>query len=926
MPTRRLPYVVPIAPVDGALNVLTSASIQFVIVTDDLGAASIPTGTVNVLVNNVPVITAGVNVLPGTYSSALTPGLRQLSITLAPTGVLSTDTVYTVDVTAEDDLGTAGTGRLTFSTGAVGFACLMDRQEPLLCPLPDVLIPLFSETNVSTTRTGDTVSSVSADFSGRGLTAYDYVEITSGPDKGRWIARAPSINTARLYHTNQGTSTGLVANQYRRQVFADRNPVHMVASKLLPYPHQKVWGSTATRYFAGYPSDTNFPVGFEDVPEHTFHDYISNPANSNGGVFDDQTSNRLSFDLLCMDPTTASMYDRYTIPLAAAVRSTLTDTATLTNGAAVVSMSGITYRTQLHVGATVTFGSDTTEYTVQAIDLVLQEITLSTPWASANIAAQAVHRKIAGTRTISSFELSRFDTGAHIFFGLSGNVGSPTSDAADRAGVAFKANANNTVTMTAHLGVTSTSVVTDLTPASFVGKDWSVEIEFIDENAVQVSLLDPLDLTTVSAQRTVTVNGTAGAINLTGWTLTTFDITDSILNSRAIGWFDHIDVEPGQGTVYVVPGLTIPGGDAKARKARNIYGVGGVGHGWLSFNTTLALDPAAFLSTQSATIFLDTEQSFAIIESFTIEGGATIDVDENEPTQRTVKKFSFNQGFDQISLTFKANNRGYWYCIIDGTNPRTDTVIATGLYDVVGSSQTIEFFGDELDVFGDGVHTINVVLCKEPVPTSPVFLQGVARLWGSAETYKPAGAIMIGTASQTANADVTSFDEEALYMIEDLTTQVDGITALFTTSIPYLPGKIRVYLDGVLQNFNPTTRVTETSPAAGTFTLASVPFVGQNLVVDYINTTSVFTMSGLVMSQLLKGPVDLTSQVDGLATTFQVPGGDQYYSGTLSVYLDGALQNYTGWISSFSPLTGEFTVTAAPLVGQFLVVYYIKSN
>lgn len=925
MPTRRLPYVVPLAPLDGALNVPTASSIQFVITTDDLGAVSIPTGTVNVLVNGVAVITAGVNVLPGTYSMVLTPALRQLSVTLAPTGTLSADTVYTVDTTAADDVGTDGGGRITFSTGSVGFAFLMDRQEPLLCPLPDVLIPLFTETAVQTTRTQDTVSSVSADFVGRGLTAFDYVEITTGPDKGRWIARAPSTNTARLYHTNQASTTGLVANQYRRQVFADRNPVHVIASKLLPYPHQKVWGATATRYFAGFDSDANFPVGFEDVPENTFHDFVSNPANSNGGIFDDQTSNRLNFDIICMDPVTASKYDRYTIPLAASVRSVLTDTATLTNGSAVVAMSGITYRVQLHVGAVVTFGADTTEYTVQAIDLVLQEITLTDVWAGANLAAQAVNRKLVGTRSIASFELSRLDTDAQFFCGLAGNTASPTVDVANRAGVSFKANADNTVTMTVHLGVNAETITTDLTPAAFVNRDWSVEIEFLDETTVQATLLDPSDLTTVSAARSVTVTGAAGPINLTGWTLTTFS-TGGILNSRAIGWFDHVDVEPGQGALYVVPGLTIPGGDAKARKARNIYGVGGIGHGWLSFNTALALAPSAFLSTQSATIFLDVEPSFAIIESFVIEGGATVEVDENEATQRTVKKFSFNQGFDQITLTFKANNRGYWYCIIDGTNPRTDTVLATGLYDVVGSSQQIEFFGDELDAFGDGVHTINVVICKEPVPTSPVFLQGVARLWASARTYKPAGAIMMGTATQTADATISSFDEEALYMIEDLTAQVDGVTALFTTSIPYLPGKARVYVDGVLQNYNPLTQVAETNPAAGTFTLATVPFVGQNLVVDYINVTAVFTMSGLVMSQLLKGPIDLTSQVDGIETTFLLPGGDQYYSGTLAVYLDGELQNANGWISSFSPLTGEFTATGPPTIGQFLVVYYIKSN
>ncbi len=70
--------------------------------------------------------------------------------------------------------------------------------------------------------------------------------------------------------------------------------------------------------------------------------------------------------------------------------------------------------------------------------------------------------------------------------------------------------------------------------------------------------------------------------------------------------------------------------------------------------------------------------------------------------------------------------------------------------------------------------------------------------------------------------EVINFDSAmaaAFLRNQDVTSQIDGMTAVFTTTdaIPYMATTLSVFLGGVLQP------VTETSPAGGTFTLDGVP-------------------------------------------------------------------------------------------------------
>lgn len=87
---------------------------------------------------------------------------------------------------------------------------------------------------------------------------------------------------------------------------------------------------------------------------------------------------------------------------------------------------------------------------------------------------------------------------------------------------------------------------------------------------------------------------------------------------------------------------------------------------------------------------------------------------------------------------------------------------------------------------------------------------------------------------------VISGSSEEAEVVENLTQQVidgGGAETEFDTPQPYQPGKLAVYLDGVLQNYqaNSDTRVTETDPNAGTFTFGDgdPPAIDQSLVVVY---------------------------------------------------------------------------------------------
>lgn len=734
----RRPYLTALGPQDGQLGVGPTTAVQFTIKTDDIAASFIDQNSVMVQLNGTPIVVGGVD--QAGYTTTFTPASQQLALSIVhPTFTL--DRVYQIDVQANDDLLTVGGGSFQFSTGAAGWALATMRQEPLLCPIDNVPVPLLVDTGVSTTQYGDAILSVTADWWGRYAHGQDCIEIPSGADQGFWVLRDPYTGAARLWHTNQATASGLEARTFSRQLFADRSPVSLVFSPLMRYAYQKVWGDVPARYWGGFPSDLHFPVGFEQKPQSNQHDSVNFPSESNGGVFDDETR-LLTFSLPCDQPV-GTNWDRYSITTDIVLRTTQLETATLTNGSATVLMSGSLYRTNLQAGARVRFGTDTTVYEVVGINLLAEEITINVPWPLPDSANQTVTRLLAGTRTLTTFQLSNLTEGGEFFVGLAATEGPSTGDGANRAGASLVRTAQG-IALRAHLGPATATVQTDLTAQRLIDQEWIIETEMQDESTLRARILDPLNLMDVPPTRSVEVQQ-VGSVVWARWSLTTL-ATGGTPGALVEGQIRFVDVEPGQGAPYQ-QGATLSSGNAKARAPRNVYPLDLSGQGWRDIKVSAAVVPTSYTAQQTGLLFLDTDETVAVVESFSIDGGQTITVQAGTPLARAVQKFSYQTGFDRLHVTFRASKRGFWYAVANGTDPRADVVLAGGVYDNAGSAETFEIVGDALASFGDGLQSLNIVVCKEPVPPGLLFLNGQTSITVGPQVIRTDSAHFIGEAS-----------------------------------------------------------------------------------------------------------------------------------------------------------------------------------
>lgn len=979
------PYLTDENPNDTAINVPLNSDIVFTVKTDDtFTPATAILQNETVYLNGQLLLSNGTNVLPGQYTITRTPSLRFTVISIHPILPLQADTVYRIEGTFEDDANNIGSDSFEFSTGSATFAIQLARQEPLLCPIDNIPVPLLTTNpDVQTARYSDTITSFTTDWNGFGVMAYDSIEIKDGLDKGHWLVRSPSITTNRIFHVFDETSTNKTVSVFRRAEFADRNPVSLIFSPLFDYKFEKIYGDTRLRYLAGYPSDTRFPVGFHGVPIAETHDsnnslnghvndatdgfttfagtgsYVADlPVNStirfgqdlevytvvsrtpstftidaakpfkfrrrlsgtisvvngspnitgtdtfflaetavgmgirfssdpstiyrisaplsqqdqilltapytgpteslvtadivsllnvpihrldttNGAVFDDQTNKRLDFDLVCNPPVTTSKWDRYSLTLKAKVTPILTETVTVTSSSMTVTVPGQQYRAELHVGAVITFGSGTAEYTVTAIDETLQEFSITPAWDGATASGQVVHRKLVGTRVMTVFNVSTMQPQTDLFIGMSNSQQSPLLDNNDRMGCSFFRRGDDRIEMRAHFGTSFTSKVTDLDVAAFIGKDWILETELIDNQTVLVSFYDFEELSAPNANRVLTVQNAALPVSsptLDRWTITTLSLGAPALNHQVIGHVKYVDVEPGRTAPFTLGTNFVTVGTAKPRLARNVYDIPFEGeNGYKTLSVQAGIVNTNLTSAQFDRIFWDIDDVIVVIDSLDVEGGAS---QQLTSPARTVKKFSFQRGFDEISLTFRASRRGYWYVIVDGDNPREDLVVARGVYDVADATQNVVLDGVMFSGLSDGPHTLNVVLCKEPVPFSWVVLPGTATIIANGNLLKQSGVAMYGFATLSAQAVVIPAAEEDMMVIENLTAQVSGgggTTTLFTTSQPYRTGKIKLILDGVIQNYLPIPlRVVETNNTLGQVSLSSPPNVNQTLVAEYV--------------------------------------------------------------------------------------------
>jgi hypothetical protein len=722
--TRRRPFITAVSPSDGSVSVSATADMSFSIRTDDLLAVSIDLSSVSVTLNGTAIVTGGVNVLPAEYGVAFTPGLRMLDVVIDPVGALPLDQHYSVVVAAADDIGTVGGGSYEFSTGSFAFAVVMDRTDPLLCPNDNVPVPLFTRSDVSATQDTDMLYSPTTDWARSAVAAYDTVEVSTGPDAGRWLVREPGNTTVRLYHVNRGTSVNNTAAPRHKTQLADRNPVQFITSAMMDLHHQKLWGDVSSRYLVGYPSDDFFPAGWESAVYSVITDTRSDPVSTTGSTFEDQNNRRLDFDLVCSHLVSGSKWDRYSLPFAAKLRGTLTNTATVTSGSDIVAMSGVHYRSELTVGATLTFGTDTTQYTVATIDTVIRRIILTEPWAGTTSAGNTIHRLLGGTRTLTAIKFDSVTSGnANVFIGLNNSQSSPVSDGSDRAGaeLCFGISGAETVRLRAYCGSVYSEVDTGISHQTFCSHEWAIETELLDESTVKVQLLDPTDLTATTANRSATAIGVA--MNLDRWSMTSLGggLGPDV---RAIGYIRHVDVEFGQGGIpYVLTG-NVDSTAAKYRAPQNVRSIAISGEtGWRQVTTEVAVKKLVPYATQYAQMFFDTDETHAFIDSYSIDGGATKLVDN-----RLIKKFSFKTGFNRIHLTFHANKRGYYHVLVDSADTVNGFAIARGVYEYPGQQVSVTIPATSFKGLAEGLHQVHIVVCKDPIPALAAVLQGEALL------------------------------------------------------------------------------------------------------------------------------------------------------------------------------------------------------
>ena len=735
--TRRRPYITFLNPADGAISVAPTANVTFSIRTDNLTATSINTGSVGISLNGVPLMTGGANVDPFNYSIVMTPGTRTLDVVIDPVASLPLDTVYTVTVVAADNTGTLGGGIFQFSTGAEEYATVLARTEPLLCPNDNVPVPFFTKTDISSTEYATSVISVTTDWSRSGLAPYDTVEIASGPDAGRWVIRDPGNTVLKLYHVNAATANDVAVATKRKTYFADRNPVNLITSPMMDLHHQRVWGNTTLRYFAGNPSDDFFPDGWESAVYSVITDAISDPAHSAGSLFEDQTNHRLDFNLVTPGAVSSTVWDRYSLPFYAKLHPTLTNTATTVSGSTFVSLSGTTYRTELTVGVSISFGTETTRYTVAAIDPVLHQITLATPWVgTGTVAGQSVTRYVGGTRSITAFMMqSVTDGNASVFIGLNNTSGSPVNDGNSRIGAEFLFGQNGTenVIMRGWNGSAHSDTATGISHEQFCSKEWVLEIEMLDEVTAAIRLLDFDDLATTPVSRTVTLAGNSTtAVQLDRWTITSFGGGLGV-RVYAKGYIRHVDFEPGTGYPFVLAG-NVTSGSSKQRAYRNVQPLLLSGpDGWQSIACEAAIRKASPYPIQYSQIFLDAGETHAFIDSFSIDGGMEKRLDRGLTTERLVKKFSFNAGFDKIRLSFHANKRGWYYVLVDSADTVNGFTVASGEYPLAGTVVSLEISGRAFRGLAEGLHQLHIAVCKDPIPALVAVLNGEATLSAAAQ-------------------------------------------------------------------------------------------------------------------------------------------------------------------------------------------------
>lgn len=156
---------------------------------------------------------------------------------------------------------------------------------------------------------------------------------------------------------------------------------------------------------------------------------------------------------------------------------------------------------------------------------------------------------------------------------------------------------------------------------------------------------------------------------------------------------------------------------------------------------------------------------------------------------------------------------------------------------------------------------------------------------------------------------------------EALSGSINGSNTVFTTSSAYVTGRLVVHLNGQLLLNG--TDFSETSPSAGTFTLASAPTSGDVITAIY-QTAGIASLTDFFTDQTPDNGTypTLAGLINGSNALFTVSEG-VYLTGKLLVYLNGQLLLNGTDFTETTPASGTFTLATAPVSGDVLTAQYL---
>lgn len=158
----------------------------------------------------------------------------------------------------------------------------------------------------------------------------------------------------------------------------------------------------------------------------------------------------------------------------------------------------------------------------------------------------------------------------------------------------------------------------------------------------------------------------------------------------------------------------------------------------------------------------------------------------------------------------------------------------------VGSDFTSFFVNDVLQGVQNGINTS--LTTSRAFTSVTVYKNGQRLTPGSGNDYTVSGSNTIVlvvppvaddvfTADYTTTSTYTVTGSNSLVRKQTVTGLINGVNASYTTAVAYMGGTLEVFVNGIRQGIS---HVTETSPAAGTFTLDKAPDTGDVVEVAYM--------------------------------------------------------------------------------------------